>query len=124
MNTTLRRGHNQVPSANGKEKFPERHEPRFTMESEPEPFSILDLHREQTEGRPLNHRVYPEFIKDLQKSGLSDETILANGIYCLLADHPKHWRTREIAALLGWKDREKTREFGTVMVIPYRDLDG
>jgi len=37
-------------------------------------------------------RLHPNHLEDLRRSGLSDETILANGLYSLLANHHIHGR--------------------------------
>ena len=54
----------------------------------------------------------PHHVTDLRKSGLSDETIAAAGIYSE-TDHLK------LATLLNWKKYD--RQHGAALVFPFRD---
>jgi hypothetical protein len=60
-------------------------------------------------------RLCPEHLADLQKSGLSDDTIRGCGFYSVSG-----FRVRE---LLGW-DTAKKDSLGDCLAIPYRDAEG
>jgi putative DNA primase/helicase len=87
------------------------------------PSSRIRIHRERTENESIG-RLHRNHLDDLRRSGLSDETILTNGLYSLIANHPKHWCTKEICDLLGWKNENDAQEFGAVLVFPYRNAKG
>ena len=57
----------------------------------------------------------PQHLADLRRSGLSDETIRAAGIY-------SESDGREVARLLRWNG--DARQLGPCLVLPYRQLDG
>lgn len=59
--------------------------------------------------------LFPSHLADLRRSGLTDETIAASGIY---SEHDR----RKMASMLNWKDYSQA--LGPGMVIPYFSADG